>query len=474
MARLTKRVIEAAEVRDKDYMIFDDELSGFGLRVLPSGRKNLILQYRIGTRTRRLTLGYYPAITAEQARDKAFKNLAAIRDGEDPMQEKQAFAACPSMKEYFQRFMEIHAAVHLKPCTRQRYEGIIKNHLVPMLGRLKIVEVTRAHILQVHFSMSKMPSSANQTLALLSKMFNMAEAWGLRAENTNPCRHIKKYKERKRERFLSPKEMRRLGEALHMAGEASLCSPFAIAAFRLLILTGARLGEIQRCRWEYVHLDRGFIRLPDSKTGPRYIHLGRTAIEVLRTMPRVAGNPYLICSEHKTGEPVNDLQNTWRLIKKWAKLEDVHIHDLRHTFASNAVAMGMSLPMIGKLLGHTQTQTTARYAHLAMDPVLEAASKVTDQLGDLLALPKPNEGIIIDGVATVVALECPAPLVEQLAVEDLNALPRFMTSAQAAKYLNLNPRLLDDWRWRKKGPKYVKVGNNVRYTLEELDRFAAA
>jgi len=471
MARLTKRTIEAAEVRDKDYFVFDDELSGFGLRILPSGRKILILQYRVGTRTRRLTLGYYPSITAEQARDKAFKSLAAIRDGQDPMQEKQAFAACPEMREYFERFMEIHAKVHLKPCTRVRYDGIIKNHLIPALGRLKISEVTRAHILQVHFSMSKMPSSANQTLALLSKMFNMAEAWGLRAENSNPCRYIKKYKEQKRERFLSADEMRRLGDALRMAEEARLCSPFAIAAFRLLILTGARLGEIQHCRWEYVHLDRGFIRLPDSKTGPRYIHLGRTAIEVLRQMPRMAGNPYLICSEHKPNEPVNDLQCTWRLIKKWARIEDVRIHDLRHTFASNAVAMGMSLPMIGRLLGHTQTQTTARYAHLAMDPVLEAASKVTDQLGYLLALPMPGEGIVIDGIAKPIDASCPAPLAEQLGVENADALPRFLTSAQAAQYLNVNPRLLDDWRWRKKGPKFVKVGNSVRYTREELDTF---
>ena len=193
MARLTKRTIEAAEVRDKDYLVFDDELSGFGLRVLPSGRKNFILQYRIGTRTRRLTLGYFPALTAEQARDKVFKTLAAIRDGKDPMEEKKAFASCPDMKAFCEHFMEIHAAVHLKTCTRLRYEGIIKNHLVPTLGRLKITEVTRAHVLQVHFSMSKMVSSANQTLALLSKMFNMAEAWGLRPENTNPCRHIKKY-----------------------------------------------------------------------------------------------------------------------------------------------------------------------------------------------------------------------------------------------------------------------------------------
>ncbi|MDD3029126.1 MAG: tyrosine-type recombinase/integrase [Alphaproteobacteria bacterium] len=471
MARLTKRTVEAAKVKEKDYLIFDSELSGFGLRVMPSGRKIFVLQYRIGVRTRRFTLGSFPGLTPELAREKAFQTLAAIHDGHDPMAEKQAFAACPDVKELCQRFQEIHATQHLKPCTTVRYDCLIRNHIVPTIGRLKITEVTRAHIMRLHFSMSKIPSSANQALALLSKMFNLAEDWGLRPENTNPCRHIKKYREKKRERFLSPTEMRRLGETLRMAEEAKLCSPFAIAAFRLLILTGARLGEIQHCKWEYVHLDRGVIRLPDSKTGPRTIHLGRTAIALLHAMPRKPGNPYLICSDHKPDEPIQDLQNTWRVIKKWAKIEDVRIHDLRHTFASNAVTMGMSLPMIGRLLGHTQTQTTARYAHLAVSPVLEAATKVTREIGILLELPEPKEPLTIDGTATFVEAVDPAPLVKEFGLDSTEDLPNFLTSAQAARYLNLNPRLLDDWRWRRKGPRYVKIGNNVRYAREDLDAF---
>ncbi len=471
MTRLTKRVIEAAEVRSKDYFVFDDELSGFGLRVLTSGRKNLILQYRVGTRTRRMTLGYFPAITAEQARDKALKTLASIRDGQDPMEDRHAFAACPDMKEFCERFQKLHMDVHLKPSTRLRYEGIIKSQIVPSLGRLKITEVTRAHILQLHHGMNKIPSSANHALTLLSKMFNTAEDWGLRPENSNPCRHVKKYKENKRERFLSADEMRRLGDTLRMAEEAGLSSPYAIAAFRLLILTGARLGEIRDCKWEYVHLDRGIIRLPDSKTGPKFIHLGRTAIDLLRHLPRKPENPYLICSDHHVDKPINDLQTTWRHIRKWAGIEDVRIHDLRHTFASNAVAMGMSLPMIGRLLGHTQTQTTARYAHLAINPVLEAASKITDELGGLLALPKPGESITIDGTAVCVDPPVASPLAEKLQLTANGALPRFMTAAQAATYLNVNPRLLENWRWRKCGPSFVKIGNSVRYTKEDLDQF---
>ncbi|MER2520934.1 MAG: site-specific integrase [Bdellovibrionales bacterium] len=407
MARLTKRLIEAAEVRGKDYFVFDDELAGFGLRVFPSGRKVFSLQYRVGVRTRRLKLGRYPAMTAEQAREKARQNLAAIHDGQDPMQAKHAFASCPDMKEFCQRFLETHVAVHLKAGTRARYENVIKNHVLPSFGRLKVTEVTRVHALQLHFSMRKIPSTANHALTILSKMFNTAEDWGLRPDNTNPCRHIKKYKENKRERYLSAEEMRRLGETLRMAEEARLCSLYAVAAFRLLMLTGARLGEIRDCKWDYVRLDQGIIRLPDSKTGPKFIHLGRSAIDLLRDLPRKEGNPYLICSDHHADKPIYDLQTTWQKIKKWAGIEDVRIHDLRHTFASNAVAMGMSLPMIGKLLGHTQTQTTARYAHLALDPVLEAASKVTSEIGSLLALPAPSDPAAIGGQARPVAAAAP-------------------------------------------------------------------
>jgi hypothetical protein len=222
---------------------------------------------------------------------------------------------------------------------------------------------------------------------------------------------------------------------------------------------------------EYVDLDRSIIRLPDSKTGAKFIHLGRVAIDLLSQLPRRDGNSYIICSDHKPCEPIYDLQTTWQKIRKWAGLDDVHIHDLRHTFASNAVAMGMSLPMIGRLLGHTQTQTTARYAHLALDPVLEAASKVTTEIGGLLALPAPGSPITIEGKVTPLTPATTPPLAQQLDIDSVGNIPRFMTSAQAAAYLCINPRRLEYWRHYKIGPEFVKVGNSVRYTREDLDMF---
>ena len=471
VARLTKRILEAAEIKAKDYFIFDDELPGFGLRVMPSGRKIFVLQYRVGIKSRRCTLGQYPVLTVEQARIAATRTLASVRDGHDPSGEKKLLAAAPTVRDLVQRFKDMHCAVHLKPKTRERYINLLDKYILPELGNFKIADVTRAHIAQLHHAMVKRPTNANRTLMVISKMFNLAELWGLRQDGTNPCRHLKKYRESKRERYLSADEIRRLGDTLCMAEEAKLSSPYAVAAFRLLILTGARLGEIQFCKWEYVDLDRSIIRLPDSKTGAKFIHLGRVAIDLLSQLPRKADNPYVICSDHKPGEPIYDLQTTWQKIRKWAGLDDVHIHDLRHTFASNAVAMGMSLPMIGRLLGHTQTQTTARYAHLALDPVLEAASKVTTEIGGLLALPAPGSPITIEGKVTPLTPAATPPLAQQLDIDSVGNIPRFMTSAQAAAYLCVNPRRLEYWRHYKIGPEFVKVGNSVRYTREDLDMF---
>ena len=462
MAKLTKSIVERAEARDKPYFLFDEHLTGFCLRISPSGKRHYYLQYMKNKKAKRARIGQHGSLTYEQARDKAVALLAQINAGGDPVADGMQKRSEPTVRDLADRYYEQHVMVHCKPRTAVEYRRALDKMILPHIGDILVSEATRKDIAILHHALRKTPYDANRCLEVVSKMFNLAELWGLRPDGSNPRRHLKKYKENKRERFLSADEMRRLGETLRMAEEAKLCSPYAVAAFRLLILTGARLGEIQFCKWEYVHLDRGIIRLPDSKTGPKIIHLGRSAIDLLRQISRKDDNPYLICSDHKSDEPINDLQTTWQKIRKWAAIEDVHIHDLRHTFASNAVAMGMSLPMIGRLLGHTQTQTTARYAHLAIDPVLEAASRITGEIGGLLALPPPSDPTVIDAEVVLVEPSTPSPLAQRLAIKGINSMPRFMTSAQAAEYLCINPRLMENWRWRKCGPKFVKVGNNVR------------
>ena len=268
-----------------------------------------------------------------------------------------------------------------RPSTTKEYRRNIDLFILPALGRLKVADISRVHIADLHNAHRDKPYQANRTLGVLSVMFNQAEIWGLREDGSNPCRHVKKYAEKKRERYLSPEELNRLGDTLRKLELDGTESQAAIDALRLLILTGCRLGEIQTLKWEYV---RGnIIYLPDSKTGAKRVYLGKGALEVLANIEQQDGNPYVIPGT-RPGSHLTDMQKPWRRIRKAAGLEDVRIHDLRHTFASNAVGLGESLPMIGKLLGHTQQQTTQRYAHLAEDPMQAAADRVSSELSRLI------------------------------------------------------------------------------------------
>jgi integrase len=232
--------------------------------------------------------------------------------------------------------------------------------------------------------MRHIPYDANRCIEIVSKMFNLAEMWGLRPDGTNPRKHIRKYPEEKRERFLSIAELKRVGEVLREIEDEGIELRSAVVAVRLLVLTGCRLSEIMRLKWDYVDFNAGALRLPDSKTGAKTVHLGRHALEVLEAAPRAEANPWVITGTIP-GAPLHDLQPFWQRVRARAGLKDVRIHDLRHTFASAAVGSGQGLPMIGKLLGHTQVQTTARYAHLADEPIKIAADQVSSTLAAALA-----------------------------------------------------------------------------------------
>ena len=219
-------------------------------------------------------------------------------------------------------------------------------------------------------------------------MFNLAESWGLRPQFSNPCRGVKKYKEKRRERFLNREELRRLGEALRIEEEFA---PSAVACIRLLLLllTGCRLGEIQTLKWSYLDLDTCLAFLPDSKTGSNTLYVGSVAVKLLKSMPRHRDNPYVILGDIE-GQHLTDMQKPWGRTRKLAGLPDVRIHDLRHKFASSGIALGQGLPIIGRLLGHTQSQTTARYAHLAATPDLEVADKVSENLAESIEWRKAS------------------------------------------------------------------------------------
>jgi len=370
MPRITKRLVDAAEARSAEYFVWDSEIPGFGLRVLPSGRKGYVVQYRAGRRSRRISLGPSTVLACEQARNRAISIVAAARNGEDPAAERDAGRKAITVKELAERFDKEHIAIRVKASTAKEYRRNLERFILPALGQLTVTGITRADVAKFHHDLRHIPYQANRCLEVVSKMFSLAEMWGLRPDGTNP---------RKRERFLSAAELRRIGEVLREMEAERIELPSAILAARLLILTGCRLNEIMTLKWTYVDLAERVLRLPDSKSGAKVVHLGQPAVELLRDAQRIEGNPWVIAGT-LPNKRLSDLQPFWQRVRARAGVKDVRIHDLRHTFASTAVASGQGLPMIGKLLGHTQVQTTARYAHLAAEPVRMAADAVAQNL----------------------------------------------------------------------------------------------
>lgn len=369
--RLNKRSVEAIEADDgKDVVVWDSELKGFGVRVKPSGRRTYIIQYRNAQgRSRRFTVGQHGRMTVEQARKEARQLLADVDRGVDPAEDRRSTRKAPTMDELAERYIREHAVPKKKPKSVESDRLLFRKHILPHLGKRKAAEITRADVEKLHQQIgATKKTTANRMVALLSKAFNLAEVWGWRPDNSNPCRHVQRFKERRVERYLSRSELNRLLEALTQAESEQTEMPSVVAAIRLLLFTGCRMGEILHLRWADVDLERRLLLLPDSKTGRKTVLLNEPAIQVLEAIERIPGNPHVIVGRHGRGHLVN-LKDPWRRIRKQLNIEDVRIHDLRHTFASFGVAAGFSLPVIGKSLGHRNVATTERYAHLGEDPV---------------------------------------------------------------------------------------------------------
>lgn len=372
MPRISKRLIDTAPLKDTDYFIWDSDMPGFGLRVMASGKKSFMVQYRHGGRTRRVTFGRAGVMTPDEARKEARELLTAAGKGASPADDIQKYRKTPTVADICDRFMTEYVPTHCKTSTEKEYQRAMDLFIKPAIGQRKITDITRTDIAKLHHDYRSKPYQANRTLGVLSVMFNQCEIWGLRPDGSNPCRHVKKYAEKKRERFLSEEELKRLWATLDACETDGGESAAACNAFRLLILTGCRLGEIQTLKWEFIK--PGGIYLPESKTGAKKVYIGKDVQELLKGIVREEDNPYVIPGTVE-GQYLTDLQKPWRRIRKKAKLPDVRIHDLRHSFASFGLASGLSLAEIGKLLGHSQVQTTARYTHLAETFADEAAEK---------------------------------------------------------------------------------------------------
>ncbi len=443
MIKITKRVVDAARAAGRDVFIWDSELHGFGLRVRPSGRRSFILQYRtLEGRQRRRVLGKYPILTADQARKDAREWLEHVEKGKDPAEVRDRRRSAVMMETLCEQYFTDHVELHKKASSETEDRRILDRYVLPALGRTKAISVSHDDVARLHKSMAGTPYMANRTLGLLTTLFYWAavELRRQRPDWSNPCKGVKRYAEHKRRRYLSAQELASLGVVLAGAVENRLATPDAVAALRLLIFTGCRRGEILSLRWEHVDMDGRKLRLPDSKTGAKDVHLSPPAIEVLNGIEQDDDNPHVIRGG-KPGTHLQEIGGAWRRLRRaatveyWARhpdikvsdlvarlgeklnrvptteecraaartelppgLEDVRIHDLRHSFASVGAGAGLSLPIIGALLGHSHPATTARYAHLAADPLQEAVDLVGARLSDALA------GGVVDGGGKVVSL----------------------------------------------------------------------
>ena len=382
---LTEGTIETLSGGGRDVIFWDPELPGFGVRVHPSGAKVFLVQGRGPDGSKRVTLGRHGAVPVDEARRRAARILARIESGDEPESAPNGgTGAGPTLADLAERYLREHVVARCKPSTIRGYRKVIRRHLLPALGTVRIGALGREHVAELHFRLRATPAAANEVLSVLSRMLNRAEAWGLVPAGSNPCRFVPRYRTRRLERFLTEEEFRRIGRALDALEAEGRLPAHPAAALRLLMLTGCRSGEIMTLRWEDVHLEANELRLRDSKTGPRAVPLSPAAVKVFEGLPRAAGNPWVIAGR-KPGTHLKHLTYYWYRVREQAGVDDARVHDLRHSFASRALALGESLSMIGRLLGHTKIQTTARYAHLARDSVKESADRVAASIAADLA-----------------------------------------------------------------------------------------
>lgn len=401
MTKLTKRAVDAAKPEGRDYFLWDDDLPGFGLRVFASGRKSWLIQYRVGRTLRRFTIGPHGAFTPDEARTRAAKLLQSIRDGADPAAEKQERLRAETVAELAELYLgtEGRAAKSAKKESSWKRDGIaIRCHVLPLLGRKVVRDLSQADIerFQADIAAGKTvmdekvgfrrrvivrggKGTAARATSALRAMLSFAV--NRKLITANPAMGVQLFKPRTIERPLSENEVGALARGMEILHDLGMLSANMAAAVNLLLLTGARKTEITNLRWDYVDLQHGALLLPDSKTGAKTVPLSSVAIRILSGLPR---RSEWVLPSTRTEGPIIGLQKAWEMVRVWCGFEDVRIHDLRHSFATYAVSGGASLFLVGKALGHKQSRTTERYAHVANNPVKAVADQTAERLDYLM------------------------------------------------------------------------------------------
>ena len=388
LLKLTKTVAEKIFSSDHDVVIWDEALPGFGIRVKRTGVRSYLVQYR-NRRTgqsKRMTLGRHgPLLTFDQAKKQARAVLADALRGQDPAAERQAERKAPAMNELAQDYLETHAFPKKRATSLRDDRAMLAKTILPRLGSKKVDAITRRDIEALHLSLRKTPYRANRVLALLSKMFSLAVSWEWRAKN--PVKGVVRYREDKRDRWLSDIEITRLLAQLDQHPNRKVAD-----AIRLQLLTGARIGEVLSARQDDFDLDRMVWRKPSHQTKQKlteYVPLSTQAAALLRIRlgsSSPPSSPYLFPSRNPD-VPLKRVHKEWAKILRAARITNYRLHDNRHTYASHLVSGGLSLEIVGRLMGHVSPMTTKRYAHLADDPLRQAAARFGNKIQGLGAIP---------------------------------------------------------------------------------------
>jgi integrase len=410
--KLSKRVVDSAKT-DRDTFYWDSMLTGFGLKVTAVGRKVYVCQYRVGGgrrgSSRRYTIGVHGSPwTVDQARSEAKRVLGLAASGNDPAALKQGKRAGLTVRELCDLYLAEGCATK-KASTLATDRGRIERHIKPLLGRIRVADISRAEVERFLRDVAEGRTKADvrtrprgraivdggrgtatRTVGLLGGVFSFAVARGMRTDN--PIRGVKRFPDRRSERFLSPAELAKLGEALSTM-ETEGTNTMALSIIRLLALTGARKSEITNLKWGEVDLEHARLRLDDSKSGQKSIPLGAPAVQILTALERSNGSKFVFPSVSGR-QPFQGVDKVWGQVRRRAGFPDMRLHDLRHSYASMGLAAGDALPIIGALLGHSDVKTTARYAHLTDDPVKAAANRISSSIATAMSGTK-NAGELV-------------------------------------------------------------------------------
>jgi integrase len=386
MAKLTKSLVEQAKPQDKDYFLWDDEIKGFGCRILKGGKKTYVFFCYSPTTKKKtnIKIGCHGNITIDFARKKALELSLLVASGIDPRDQKKEQKAKAEKDEkegiLFQEFVEIfkekHMNVYYKPSTLKICSYLFKNQILPFFTNKKLNSITKQDIFAFQNVHLQHKTTCNRCLDTIRIIFTKAILWGFRTDGINPCAGVSKYKENKKERFLTEEELEALKEKLNSYQSLRPEGPYVLGAIQLINYTGCRKSEILTLKWEDVQLDQDCIHLKDSKNGKqKIVPLHSLSKAVLEQMKPRTNNPYVFCGR-KPGAHLTDPKKTWSKIRKELGLEDVRMHDLRHTFASMSIKAGLGLYQVAKLLGHSNVQTTMRYAHIEREELVKNANIV--------------------------------------------------------------------------------------------------